>query len=258
MYPVKWKAVVRIGLATLCGLASCSRVPSLTPHVSYVEIRHQIEQASLIVVGVVQSEHVVRTVDSGPKQDLGRLELRAVRLQVEGVLEGQFDGDHLTFYYYQVTAAWDGPEPNMITPGERGIFYLVKDGEIWRATTDAYASHTRLVTGKHSISLATSKDEVRKTIARLLLLPAEGTDLNGFLGSLHRDSALAMALVSKMEVSQMLQILLRNPNADIRGRACIALAEYPLKERSCLPDVIHDVRARPEDRKRAEELMRQN
>src|SRR5690348_13193077 len=107
MRTMQWKAVAWSSLMTmLCGFASCSPVPNLTPRVAYIEIREQIKQATLIVVGVVESEHVVRTIASGPKEDSSPLELRTVRIRVEGVLEGQFNGERLTFYYYQVTGAW--------------------------------------------------------------------------------------------------------------------------------------------------------
>src|SRR5260370_38232648 len=136
MRTIKWNGVTRRCLAVmLCGVAWCSplpNVPNLTPHVSYVEMREQISQATLIIVGIVESEHVVRMVDSGPK-DSDALELHKVRIRLEGVVEGQVNDERLTFYYYQVTGAWDGPEPNMITPKERGIFYLVQDSVVWRA-----------------------------------------------------------------------------------------------------------------------------
>ena len=49
-------------ITTLLGISSCSRVPPLTPQPSYVELRAQIKRANLIATGVVDSEHVVRTV----------------------------------------------------------------------------------------------------------------------------------------------------------------------------------------------------
>jgi len=257
MLLIKWEKATGIAVASLCALASCSRVPSLTPHVSYVAIPTQIANAGLIVVGVVAGEHVVRIVDSPERNDVGRLQLCAVRVHVEGVLKGKFDGDPLTFYYYQVTSAWDGPEPNLIAPGERDIFYLVRDGRVWRAITDAYASHTRLVTGKHSISPATNNEDVDRAVARLLLLPGEDADIHGFLALLHKNKALAISLVGEAEVGRILQNLTKSSDAAIRGRACLTLAEFPLGERECLPNLLHDVHASPEDRARAEELVRQ-
>ncbi len=77
-----------------------------------VAIPEQIKQATLIVVGIAENEHVVRKVRGWPK-DPDLLELRAVRVRVEGVLYGKANEEHLTFYFNQVTGAWDGPEPNM-------------------------------------------------------------------------------------------------------------------------------------------------
>lgn len=235
--------------ATLYWVTSCSRVPNLTPHVAYIHIPDQVTQATLIVVGLVESEHLVRRIYSGPKESPDSLELRAVRIRVEGVLYGKSHEQHLTFYFYQVTGAWDGPEPNMITQEDRGIFYLVKDGEVWRAPTDAYASHTDLVTGKHRISLASNKDQVRDTIAQLLLLPGEGVNVDRFLGSLDRNEALAMDLVGKMQVVQLLRRLLQNPSPQIRLGGCITLAQFPLMEKDCVPRVLHELQTVPEDRK---------
>jgi len=240
-------------LVWLCVLGSCSPVPNLEPHIAHFEIGELINQANLIVVGVVESDRVVRIFPE-TKDSIG-LELRLARVGVEGVIEGQFRGDRLSFYYYYAPGGWNGPPPNTLTLGERDIFYLVKDGEVWRPPNDAYFSHTRLVSGKHSISLAKSKDQVREAIARLLLVPGEGTDLDAFLASLPRITGTAMGLVENTEVSRILQSLLANPSPEIRGRVCVVLADFPLNEKSCLAEVIRDVHALPEDRKRAQELM---
>jgi len=226
--------------------------------VAYVEIPEQINQATLIVVGTVEDQRLVRTIADGAKRE-SALQLLAVRVRLEGVLEGSLDKKYekpLTFYYYQTTGAWDGPAPNIITPGERGIFYLVEDGGVLRATTDAYASHTRLETGRHTVSPVTGKNQARESIGRLILLPGEGPDLAGYVASLGRNESLALALVGKSQVRQMLQDLLRNPSPAVRVRACITLAEFPLNERGCLAEVIRDVQTPSEDRKRAEELLR--
>ena len=53
----------------------------------------------------------------------------------------------------------------------------------------------------------------------------------------------------------MLQGFLTNPKAEIRGRACITLAEFPLNEKGCLPEILKDTGTLPKDRKRAEELI---
>jgi hypothetical protein len=175
------------------------------------------------------------------------------------VLKGRFEGKNLIFYYYQVTGtAWNGPEPNMISPGERDIFYLLQDQGVWRAATDLFVSHTRIVSGIHLIPPSFNEDQVSETIGRLLLEPSNGVDQPAFLGSLHRNSAIAIGLVGKANASEMLQRLLTSPNPEIRGRACIVLAEFPLNEKNCLPTIVRDVDILADDRKRAEELMRSN
>ncbi len=235
--------------------ASCAPVPDLVPRVANVEIADQVNEANLIVVGLAENERVVRPVAG--TRETGPLNLLAVIVRVEGVLKGHFDGERLTFYYYQMTGgAWDGPAPNIVAPGQRSIFYLMNDGGVIRAATDAYLSHTNLATGKHPISPAANDSSTREAVAELVLLPGEGMDMADYLGSLHRGKALALALVGKSQVRQMLRGLLKNPQGAIRGRACITLAEFPLNEKGCLQDVIGDVQSLPEDRKRAEELMR--
>ena len=102
------------------------------------------------------------------------------------------------------------------------------------------------------------KEQVREIISELLLLPGDGIDLNGFLGSLRRNEARAMALVGKTRVSHLLRPLLTNPRPEVRGRACIVLAEFPLQEKGCLQTIVNDTQVLPEDRKRAQELMREN
>ena len=238
-------------LALILGLPSCTPVPNLEPKVEYVEIAKQINQASLIVVGIVKHEKVVRAA-----KDPNSLELRQVTVLIEATLEGLFKEKQLTFYYFGEIGGWDGPPPNFITPGARCIFYLVKDGTVWRATTDAYLSHTRIFTGRHNIPNAGDKDQVRQTIARLMLLPGEGADLEGYPGgSVYQNKALAMRLVGKVDVSKLLRSLLENPNPTIRGRACIMLAQFPLNELSCLDQLLLDPQTSPTDRKDAEKLM---
>ena len=61
-----------------------------------------------------------------------------------------------------------------------------------------------------------------------------------------------------MRVSQLLRTLLANPRPEIRGRACVVLAEFPLEEKGCLQTIVNGTQVLPEDRKRAQELMREN
>jgi hypothetical protein len=110
MHTTIWNLVARAGLvASTCLVVSCSPVPKLVPHVARLELGEQIKQATLIVVGVAEDERAMRTAASELKEGSMPLQLRAVRIRVERALKGRFDGERLTFYYYQTTGAWDGP-----------------------------------------------------------------------------------------------------------------------------------------------------
>jgi hypothetical protein len=227
----------------------------MTPYPHPLGIVDRIERSNLIVVGVVESETSVHGGRRTQRADSMPLELRRVGVRVEGVIKGQYDGAQLSFVYYRATGAWDGPAPNLLVPGERAIFYLMREGGVLRATNDAYSSHTEIVTGKHAIQAAASAEGVRQLIARLLLLPGEGVDISRYVASLYVEVAVALDVVSQAQTADLLSGLLQNSNGQVRGRACILLAQPPLTDRDCLPNVIRDTEASPEDRKRAEELM---
>ena len=241
-----------------CISGSCSSVPKLLPHVARLELREQIQKASLVVVGIVEDERAVVRVAAESKEELIPLELRAVRIRVEGVLEGRFDGKELTFYYYQATGAWDGSPINILSPQERDIFFLVKDGGVLRAPADVYLSHTRVLTGKHHVSRVVSKDLVPTAIARLLLVPGDEAEVQKDLALWRRSLAVALSLVPQAQVVQILQNDLESSNSEVRGRVCLLLADFPLKEKGCLLSVVNDRRVPQEDRKRAQELMDQD
>ena len=94
---------IRLGLLALILVpASCTPIPDLEPKVEYVEIAKQINQASLIVVGIVEREKVVRAA-----KDPNSLELRQVTVLVEATLEGLFKEKQLTFYYFGGTERRD-------------------------------------------------------------------------------------------------------------------------------------------------------
>ncbi len=247
--PARWP-----GWAIVLCLGSCyGQAQGLAPHVEHREIVDQIDEADLIVVGVVESQRARETV-LGPR-DIGLLQLFAVSLHVEGVIKGQLNGKLVTFYYYQsANRAWNGPAPNIINPGERGIFYLVRDSGVLRATTDAFLSHTNLESGKHIVSPATD-GTLHEAIARLLLLPGERMDVSAYRSSLHRQKALAIALVGPDQVSKTLQEILKNSDGAIRGRVCVTLAEFPLNQKRCLYEIVNDGQVLVEDRKRAAEML---
>ena len=243
-------------IACMCLCTACTKVPDLEPHIAHIEIEDQIDQASVIAVGVVEKEYLIRKVADADGDEIG---LFSVDVRLEGVLKGQLDRGaaetgHFVFYYYQVYGAWNGPSPNFIYPGDRDIFYLIRDAGVLRATTDAYLSHTRLKSGKHAVS-PVRDDQVHEAIAQLILLPGAEPE-TGYLSLHGENTGLAMGLVGVDRVREMLMGLLDYPDGRIRARACLHLAEFPFNNQSCLPKIIDDSQTSPEDRERAREMLK--
>jgi hypothetical protein len=241
-------------LVSFFASGSCAPTPRLIPYPHPLGIVDRAERSSLVLVGVVQSETTVRGGRYAEGPDSMPLELRRVGVHVEGIIKGQYEDRDLSFVYYHATGPWDGPAPNLLVPGERAIFYLISDSGTLRATNDAYSSHTEIVTGRHETQPATESDRVREMIARLLLLPGDGVDIGKYVASLYVERAAALEVVSEAQTADLLRLLLRNSNGQIRGRACILLAQPPLANKDCLASLINDAEASPDDRKRAEEL----
>ena len=156
------------------------------------------------------------------------LELQLVQFQVEGVIKGRYGSVALSFYYYRCTGGWVGHAPNILLPGQRYIMYLVQDGAVVRATNDAYSSNTAIITGRHKVEPVVGRDAGLDLIARLLLLPGDGLDTSEYLASLYVERANALAIIGPLKTAELLRSLLSDNNSQIRGRACIQLAEFPI------------------------------
>jgi hypothetical protein len=230
---------------------ACSTAAEIVPRPDRLDILERINRADLIVVGVVEAEQTVRAGRRNPMRDSMPLQLMRVTIRVEGLVKGTHSGERLDFLYYRTTGAWDGPAPNLLAPGERGVFYLIREGNLLRATNDVYSSHTEIGTGRHDVLPEVSDIGVRETIARVLLMPGDGVDVARYVESLYVERAHAIVIVGKSRTADLLRSLLDNSDTRIRGRACILLAEPPLNERSCLEKLLHDDQATSQDRDRA-------
>ena len=182
------------------------------------------------------------------------LQLMKVSIRVEGLIKGTHSGERLSFLYYRMTGAYHGAAPNLLELGGRAIFYLVREGDLLRATNDVYLSHTAVVTGRHNVQAEVDDARVRETMARVLLLPGDGLNINSYVASLYVETSHAVGMVGESRTADLLRTLLGNSDGRIRGRACIMLAEPPLSERGCLEDLLRDPQVSPEDQARATAL----
>jgi len=237
-------------------LTGCSAAAELVPRPGRLEIVERINRADLVVVGVVEAEQTVRAGHRNETSESMPLQLMKVNIRVEGLIKGSYSAEQLAFLYFRATGAWDGPAPNLLAPGERDIFYLIREGDLLRATNDVYSSHTEVVTGRHNVQPEVSDARVRETITRLLLLPGDGLDVTRYVASLYIEASNAIDIVGKSRTADILRSLLRNSDSRIRGRACILLAEPPLNERGCLENLLRDAQISSEDRERATALSR--
>ena len=233
----------------LCVLTSCSRVPNLEVNFgNFIPLKEHIKEADLIVVGTLATESLVRII--GPKD--GGYELREVRVNLEAILKGNINEKHLSYYYYMPMGGWNGPAFNISTPGERAIFYLKNDANVWRAVTDGYQSHTPIYTGKHEISVV-SRSNLNKTIAQLLLSPSGDADLSEYIIHFRESCTEAFQLIGEYEEARVLQTLRHHHNRKIRDLACIHLAAFG--ERDCLAGALTNDQLSKEDRRLGEEYL---
>jgi len=246
-----WHGPLCAVLLTFC---SCAPLPRLDPNPRPMGIIERLERANLVVMGVVQSETTAqggwRPTNSGSMP----LELQMVRFRVEGVIKGRYESAALSFYYYRSTGGWTGHAPNIVLPGRRYIMYLLKDGDLLRATNDAYSSNTEIITGRHKLEAVVDREASLELIARLLLLPGDGLDVSQYLESFYVERETALGIVGPIKTAELLRSLLRDKNGLIRGRACIELAEFPIGDKACLAQLLGDLSASPEDRERGRSL----
>ena len=241
--------VAKAILFTLCVQTSCSQAPNLKVNFeNFVPLKEHIKKADLIVVGTLAAERLVRII--GPKDNA--YELREVSINMEGVLRGNINETHFSYYYYMPIGGWNGPAFNISTPGERAIFYLMKDAGVWRAVTDGYQSHTPIYTGKHEISAA-SRSNLNETIAQLLLSPSEDRDLSEYFIHFRESCTAAFQLTGEPEEARILQTLRTHHNRKIRVLACIHLAAFG--ERDCLAEALTNDQLSKEDRRLGEEYL---
>lgn len=233
----------------LAAIDGCGATPRLTPEPVRLTVAEQVAKATVVVVGIACDESRVGPVID---RDGFPISLRKVNVRVESVLAGVAPPGRLDFYYYAPEGAWDGLPFNIIGKEERSVYLLVTDGKVLRAVTDVYPSHIVVSTGRHP-GLPSSRSSLRETIAELLVLPGQGLNADSYGRSLHDGVYQAQALVGREESARLLRSVLSNSDIRLRGKACIALAEF-LDDKECASILMNDPDALPGDRQKAMRL----
>lgn len=235
MVPLTARVFVVVGaVATLTALScpSSLRVKDISP-LSY---RDLIDRAPIVVMGIVTD---VKTV--GPMrrtQDNNRYPLRLQRIAVqpENVLRGSSLGDDFAFYRY----GWSPDEPmvgpwGVVTPGQRGVFFLEREEHLTRALVDLYPSHIEIRSGRHPGYRSRAGVTLEHCISEILLTPGVDVDLEAFGNALAVASTFSIELIGETFTMQLMKPLLHSDSPELRRKACFALNQRFPGQVQCPP-----------------------
>ena len=166
-------------------------------------------QAELIVIGAVAKAEVVGEPHRARQRDLA-LDLVRVTINVESIIKGEIGDAPLDFYFYAISrrvkstwipSAWYWPEP-----GERRIFFLVRDRGSWRTVRDFALCYAPGVTGgRHARILNTSPDSWQRRICGVLLTPGDRYDPEVFARTIMESASTCRQLTSETETIEFLR-----------------------------------------------------
>ncbi len=213
--------------------AACSRPPQLVPSVRQMGTQEFVRQASDIVIAQVTSIRATKHLAAEPDERKSLDRLVQADVVVENVLKGDVQGKDLTFYYYFPAYGFSLPSVNLLGPGERVIFFLKRDQNVYRSVNDVYASCIHLVTGSHP-GLSTGPDKpVEQAIAEACLLPGSKRDLDRqhWPYEIAHAARVAGHLIGPRKTIDLLNTLRSYPDYRVRTAACLAAAEaVPVKD----------------------------
>jgi hypothetical protein len=145
--------------------------------------------APIVLVGVIQSDTLVRRpvpMRSDPKYPL---QLRKLLIAVENVLKGDVKGAMVEVYYFTFASGFNGPQPlGMWSVGNRRIFWVRRDAGVLRTTCDGWDGCTYGVySGAHPHLNVDPRKPLDKALADIALTRGEGrTDEAKFAGAIDR------------------------------------------------------------------------
>jgi hypothetical protein len=123
------------------------------------------------------------------------IELRRITLEPEVSVKGLTQGRRLVFYRYDCIANCLKTEDLSWLPKDsRRVFFLTDENSALRSTVDVFSSAFPVLTGRRT-SLVPGENDNR-AIARLLVEPSPGTDLDGLADYLFNARAIARDLIN--------------------------------------------------------------
>jgi hypothetical protein len=194
-----------------------------------MSLQERISRASVILVGRCTS---VEAID--PRRDHPEVALTKVTIAAENVLKGNPRSPEVAFYFYRIVGGFNGPKPNWVQVGGRGIFFLVEEQGVFRSVHDIWESHTDVFSGKHDS--VDGGSDVESAIAEIVIAPGLDMDRLAYLQSLPH--SVEFLGIGARRIVPLLEKLARDPDPQTRGYACVALNSVFSWADDCLADLV--------------------
>lgn len=177
--------------------------------------------APIVIVGVIQSDNVVRRPIPMHSDRGTPLQMRRMRIVVENVVRGDIREKKVAVYYFTWAGGFDGPRPLGIWGhGRRRIFRLEQDRGVLRTTCDGWDTCTwGVYSGSHPNFKINPADPIERTLADIVFTRGAGRV---------DDSQFAAAILQGGPIPDPYLIekyreLALTEHAGIKGAACKAL-----------------------------------
>jgi hypothetical protein len=206
----------------------------------------------VVVAAVLKNEPVGLPVQAQRYIGL-MLQLHRVSCRLENLIKGDPPHAEFDFFYFadpEVAQSVPNPKYNRAhmfraEPGDRYIFFLLRQREMLRSVGDVGSFSVRVDSGRHpqrpELTAGRPEDtgEVGRIISDILLTPGQDLDPQGFAMAIPNARKWSIAFGSQLHTVDLLKGLLTLP-VPIRTAACDELAQHYPSQYGCLADIHAD------------------
>jgi len=164
-------ALAAVGLLLNLG---CNRTPALVENDE--QLNQQARSASLVVVGVIDSDRSVGSPRPSRADPRCPMQLHRTRVRVENVLRGSIKTGTFVVYYFGFAGGFDGPRPmGFWNIPSRRVLWMRRDGGVLRMACDGWDGCTMPVeSGAHPQYRADPDKPLDYALADVLLTRGDG------------------------------------------------------------------------------------
>ena len=217
---------VFLSIAVAAGCGS-PRLIDQKPTQSDAEYLEQVFSSSVVVVGVIVSDTLVRLVPSH-WDSTQRLQFRKLTVDVENILRGGSVPKTCTVYYFAWVGGYDGPRLlgfyGFQGVGSRHVMWLRRDSGVLRTACDVRDECTMPVgSGAHPNYRVDPKMPLGHALADIWFAKGQGVSDEEFARQIDRG---APSTVSEEYLIAKLQALAATGPPVVRTAACTQLSYY--------------------------------